>query len=266
MTLACVPWTLRNVRALGGVVFVRSNFGLELRMGNHEGAGATLEQSARGGTERHPRTNLAEAEKVARLGELEYMRETGREATGWIRAHPGHFARLTALRVAQFWLGPVDDLPVAAGMTLLTVLAVVGAARTFPRLGGLRRVAILVPLATFPLVYYLVGFEARYRQPLDGLLLLLAAAAFTSRDAAAGPSPAPPAFPRIARTVVMFRNVAAMRSVFSIFPDTAIDSSDRSRQSQWTSRSRTTRSSFGVARPTATLTWAGVSGSFRKPT
>jgi len=38
--------------------------------------------------------------------------------------------------------------------------------------------ALLIPLMTFPLVYYVVGFEARYRQPMDGLQLLLAAAAF----------------------------------------------------------------------------------------
>ncbi|MCL4806747.1 MAG: hypothetical protein KJ062_02970 [Thermoanaerobaculia bacterium] len=178
LTLACVPWTVRNAKALGGVFFVRSNFGLELRMGNHEGAGATLQESARGGTERHPRTDLAEAEKVARLGELEYMRAAGREAVAWIRSNPGEFLRITALRCAQFWLGPRDDLPIAAGTTFLSFLAVVGAARSFPRLGDLRRAAILVPLATYPLVYYIVGYEARYRQPLDGLLLLLAAAAF----------------------------------------------------------------------------------------
>ncbi len=186
MTLACVPWTLRNARALGGVFFVRSNFGLELRMGNHEGAGATLQESARGGTERHPRTDLAEAEKVARLGELEYMRAAGREAAAWIRSHPREFLRLTALRFAQFWLGPRDDLPVAAGTTLLSLLAVAGAARSFPRLDGLRRAAILVPLVTYPLVYYLVGYEARYRQPVDGLLLLLAAAAFLGAGGGGG--------------------------------------------------------------------------------
>ena len=41
-----------------------------------------------------------------------------------------------------------------------------------------QRAALLIPLATYPLVYYVVGYEPRYRQPLDGLLLLLAAAAF----------------------------------------------------------------------------------------
>jgi hypothetical protein len=177
MTLACVPWTWRNDRSLGGLFFIRSNFGLELRMGNHEGAGATLDLSAKAGTERHPRTREDEARKVQQLGELEYMRQAGREAAGWIRSHPGEFLRLTGLRVAQFWLGPVDDLGVAAGISVLTLLSAVGLWRTWALLTVPARAALLIPLATFPLVYYVVGFEARYRQPMDGLALVLAGAA-----------------------------------------------------------------------------------------
>ena len=189
MTLACVPWTWRNYQSLGGLFFIRSNFGLELRMGNHEGAGATLELSARGGTERHPRSREDEARRVQQLGELEYMRQAGREASAWMRSHPTAFLRLTSLRFAQFWLGPIDDRPVAVGTTLLTLLAVLGAWRAWPRLSVPQRAAILIPLLTFPLVYYVVGYEARYRQPVDGLALLLAAAAFVPRR----PSPSPPA-------------------------------------------------------------------------
>jgi hypothetical protein len=185
MTLACVPWTWRNHRALGGLFFIRSNFGLELRMGNHEGAGATLDLSTKGGTERHPRTNVDEARKVQRLGELEYMRQAGREAAAWIRSRPARFLQLTGLRIAQFWLGPIDDLPVALGISVLTLLSAVGAWRTWPRLSAPQRAALLIPFVTFPLVYYVVGFEARYRQPMDGLALLLAAAAVV------GPKPDP---------------------------------------------------------------------------
>jgi hypothetical protein len=181
MALACAPWTWRNYESLGGLTFVRSNFGLELRMGNHEGAGATLDQSARGGTERHPRTTVEEARKVQQLGELAYMRAAGREATAWILSHPAEFARLTGLRVAQFWLGPIDDPAVAAGTTLLTLLALVGARRVLPGMSARQRAALLIPLAAYPLVYYVVGYEARYRQPVDGLLLLLASAALIRR-------------------------------------------------------------------------------------
>lgn len=206
MALACVPWTVRTENALGGLFFLRSNFGLELRMGNHEGAGANLELSARGGTERHPRTDEDEARKVAKLGELAYMRAAGREARAWIAAHPGEFLRLTGLRVVQFWLGPVDDPAAMVGTGLLTLLSVVGAWRAFPSISPDRRAALLVPFLLYPLVHYVVGFEARYRQPLDGLAFLLAASAFLPPRRAIGREVARPdagvlsaAVPEIAR-------------------------------------------------------------------
>jgi hypothetical protein len=124
------------------------------------------------------------------------MRAAGREATDWIRSHPAAFARLTGLRGAQFWLGPIDGRPIAIATTLVTLLAAVGAWRVLPAMNGPRRAALLIPLATYPLVYHVVGYEARYRQPLDGLLLLLAAAALVpvasrprdSRPGLSGPS------------------------------------------------------------------------------
>jgi hypothetical protein len=181
MALACVPWTWRNATTLGGFMPMRSNFGLELRMGNHEGAGPTLESSARSGTERHPRSSEAEARQVRELGEMEYMRRARHEAVTWIRSHPGEFLRLTCLRVAQFWFGPVDDLPAALGISVLTLLSIAGAWRAFPALSVAQRAAIVIPLAAYPLVYYVVGFEARYRQPVDGLALVLAASALIGR-------------------------------------------------------------------------------------
>lgn len=177
MALACVPWTLRNERALGGLVFVRSNLGLELRMGNHDGAGANLALSARAGTERHPRTDLDEARKVRDAGELSYMRAARREATEWIRAHPLEFLRLTSLRFAQFWFGEIGGGAESFGVALLTALSLVGAWRAVPLLSPAQRAAILVPFVLYPLVYYVVGYENRYRQPLDGLAILLAAGA-----------------------------------------------------------------------------------------
>ena len=94
----------------------------------------------------------------------------------WIRGHPAAFLRLTGLRIAQFWLGPLDDPPLAFGTTILTLLAALGVWRALPRLSVPRRAAILIPLVTYPLVYYVVGYEARYRETMDGIMLLLAAA------------------------------------------------------------------------------------------
>ena len=179
IVVACVPWGFRNYRAFGALFFVRSNLGLELRMGNHEGAAASMEAMERQPqhVHVHPRLLEAEARKLQELGEVVYMRAAGREARGWIRENPGTFVGLTASRAAHWWLGPLYDPPGAFVVTTLTILALAGAWLTFPTLGAPQRTALLVPLLTYPLVYYLVAYMPRYREPLDWLLLLLAGAA-----------------------------------------------------------------------------------------
>ncbi len=173
-TLACVPWTWRNYTALHGFFFLRSNFGLELRA-NQPGADADGDVTyARLGTVRHPGENLEEAGLVRDLGEAEYMRRARNEALEWIRTHPGEFLRLTWMRFVHFWCGPLRLPWLAALFTTLTVLALLGLRRILPALDARGRAALLIPLATFPLVYYFVIYQAHYPAPLAWLLLLLA--------------------------------------------------------------------------------------------
>jgi len=174
VVLASVPWAVRNYVAFDEVVFIRSNFGLELRMGNHDGAAADIDVTAARTVERHPRTNEADALMVREFGELEYMRQAGREAIAWIRANPGAFLRLTASRFLHYWCGPLARPAVAALYTSLTLLAVLGAWRILPTLAVPNRAALLIPLATYPLIYYIVSYMPRYRVPLDWMLLMLA--------------------------------------------------------------------------------------------
>ena len=177
--LACLPWGWRNYRSFKALFFIRSNLGLELRMGNDEGAAATFDMMDAIGTRyRHPRADGSEARKLIELGEVEYMRQAGGEALAWISAHPAQFLRLTAQRFANLWFGPLHR-PVAdfRGVLALTVLAVVGAWRSFPRITIPQRAAFLIPLATYPLIYYLVAYMPRYRIPIDWILYILAGAA-----------------------------------------------------------------------------------------
>lgn len=177
--LVCVPWTCRNVKSLGGWFFIRSNFGLELRIANHDGAAADIEVTlARQGTLRHPSENIAEARLVQELGEAEYMRRARAEAFSWITAHPAEFLRLSTLRFLHFWCGPPRVPWLAVLSTVLTVLALVGLRRAWPVLDAPARAALLIPLLTFPLVYYGVSYVGHYPAPLNWLLLLLAASAF----------------------------------------------------------------------------------------
>jgi len=177
MVVACLPWGWRNYRTFDAVFFIRSNLGLELRMGNHAGAAAAMDVMDMREEFLHPRTHESEARKVQQLGEVVYMRQAGREALDWIEANPGTFMGLTASRVVHWWLGPLYYPPGALLVTALTVLALLGAWLTFPALAVPQRAALLVPLLTYPLIYCVVAYMPRYRQPTDWIFLLLAAAA-----------------------------------------------------------------------------------------
>ena len=174
--LACTPWVWRNYVVFGEFVFIRSNFGLELRMGNHQGAAPDMEVMDRLDLrlQAHPRLHCEEAEKVKQWGEIEYMRRARRDALEWIRANPGAFLRLTALRVLHIWFGSLHLPFVVAGTSLLTILAFFGARRVLPDLSAPQRAALLIPLAMFPLIYYAVAYMPRYRLPIDWILLMLA--------------------------------------------------------------------------------------------
>jgi hypothetical protein len=175
VVITCAPWTWRNYSALGEAVFIRSNFGLELRLGNHEGARADLWNTT-DAARLHPGNDEGEARRVRDVGEAAYMREARDKAIGWIRSNPSEFVSLTAARVWHVWFGPpaspLEALPIAG----LTVLALLGLRQTMPHLDTPERVALLIPLIGYPLVYYLVGYVPRYTFPVTTLLFMLAGA------------------------------------------------------------------------------------------
>ena len=105
---------------------------------------------------------------------MEYMRRAGREARDWIRTHPVAFLRLTALRLFHFWFGAPSQGATAPATALLTVLAALGLRRIWPTIAMPQRAVFLIPLLTYPLVYYVVLFMPRYSAPLTGILLVLA--------------------------------------------------------------------------------------------
>lgn len=174
---ACIPWAWRNYTVFHELLFIRGNFGLELRLANHDGAHADIDVTvAREPNLRHPSVSLEEARKVRDLGEAEYMRQSRNEALDWINRHPREFLLLTMMRVVHFWCGPLRLPWTAAATTAVTILALLGLRRTLPALASPQRAALLIPLATFPLVYYFVSFVGHYRAPLEWMLLMLAAA------------------------------------------------------------------------------------------
>lgn len=175
--LACAPWAWRNSNVFHSVFFIRSNFGLELRVGNHQSAASDITQSYEQGTLLHPEAQVEEAILVRELGEIEYMRKARREALDWMRAHPTEYLGLSLRRFAGFWFGSWYRPLTATGITLLTILAALGAWKIIPSLSTPQRAAMIIPLLTFPVVYYLVSYEPRYRIPIEWILLLFAGTA-----------------------------------------------------------------------------------------
>jgi hypothetical protein len=177
--LVLAPWLLRNYVVFGGPGFVRSNFGIELYLGNN------LETADGWSPWLNPSNNREEAERLRTLGELRYAAEKREVALRLIAGNPTRFAALTAKRVVSFWLGTSDSLvdvwrAAAIGTALkltagglLAILGLLGAGVAIHRRLWDSGPLVLTLLA-YPLVYYVTHNVARYRHPVDPLLVPLA--------------------------------------------------------------------------------------------
>lgn len=181
--IACVPWAWRNYTTFNALFFIRSNLGLELRMGNHDWAAPTMAEMDAILPPRHPRSHIGEAQKVRDMGEIAYMRQAMGEALDWIAGNPGEFLKLSVGRFINLWAGPPHRPLEALKVCVLTLLALWGAWRTFPRLFIPQRAVFLIPLLTFPVIYYFVAYMPRYRVPIDWILFILAGAGLLGKPA-----------------------------------------------------------------------------------
>jgi len=179
--LVLLPWTIRNEKTFHHLFFIRSNFGLELSLSNHDGANPLFVLETRAPRDdnfflrRHPAANPFEAQLIQQMGEANYHHERLKEAIQWIKTHPRAFLELTARRAGYFWFS-------TPWYRSLIQLPLVAAA-----LVGLMRLFRVAPLAAwlfascwlmFPLVYYFIFFDTRYAYPLNQSLLFLASFAF----------------------------------------------------------------------------------------
>jgi hypothetical protein len=170
------PWTWRNYRQFHSLFFVRDNLGLELYIANNDLAEASFAQNEANGSHRqiHPGNSDAEASEFRALGEVEYYHRRGAAAFAWARQHPARFAALTAARFRMYWFPDAGDSPwYAYSISLVTILALGGMA-----LLARRRDPIVIffagTLFFYPLLYYLVQSDPRYRTPVLWIPLLAA--------------------------------------------------------------------------------------------
>ena len=198
--LCCVPWTVRNYLVFHSFIPLRSGFGLQLWMGNNG------QPPGRNLGEFHPIYDPHERALYTQMGEIEYMRGKEREAIRFMLDHPGTELRLAASRFITIWTGgtpqPVADFVRSHSLrfrgvlifnTLAALAAWLGMAALYRR-RSMYAFPCSVCLLVFPVPFYLTLASARYRHPLDPVILLLAAVAFdTFRRAVKNPGPKPDA-------------------------------------------------------------------------
>jgi 4-amino-4-deoxy-L-arabinose transferase-like glycosyltransferase len=184
--LCCIPWTVRNLRVMHGVVPLRSTLGLQLWVGNNPDAHVVWLG------EQHPIHDQAERDRYVQMGELAYMSEKRRNAVRYILTHPAHEAELVGGRFVMFWSGgsphPIDDFIHNRSAWFRYVLLF----NLCAALGALIGIVLLfrkhslyaIPLAAgpivFPFAYYLTLAFPRYKLPIDPTLMLLLAIALAS--------------------------------------------------------------------------------------
>ena len=174
MAVCLSPWLVRNFTTFGRFVFVRDDFGLQLRLGNGPYADGLLMAYLQ------PNLNVYEMQRFRQLGELRYAEECKRQAFDFVREHPGRFALISVKRFVYYWAGapkPNEGSTVTALRSSLflasSVLALWGLGRALrKRKSGAWLFALL--LLSYPTVYYFVYPHARYRHVIEPELLILA--------------------------------------------------------------------------------------------
>jgi hypothetical protein len=181
---ACLgPWTWRNWQVFHQFVPARGNFGAELYLGNGPGAtGLIMEHD-------HPIQAPGQLRLYTHLGEIRYSRMRGEQAMAFIHSDRMLFVGNTLKRVFFFWAGvphpssKTEWVEYARSLNFIfgSVCGVLGLALALHRkapAAGLFAWAFLL----LPLVYYAVAAHARFRHPLEPLMVVLGVYLFQSAE------------------------------------------------------------------------------------
>jgi len=171
---ACIsPWLVRNYETFGKFIFIRDNFGAELRLGNGNGADGTLMLYL------DPPHDAYAMRQFQAMGEMEYIAMRKQQALAYIRADYVRFIRLSLKRFVCFWAGPPKDIEPEWLGTLKnslflasSVLAIWGLARALRqhRVGAWLFFWLVL---LYPAIYYFVYAIPRYRHPIEPEMTIL---------------------------------------------------------------------------------------------
>jgi 4-amino-4-deoxy-L-arabinose transferase-like glycosyltransferase len=182
--LLCIaPWIIRNALVFHRFIPMRANFGAELYLGNGPGAmGFLMEYN-------HPFEAPDQLRLYKQMGEVDYAHMRGRLARKYIASHPDMFLHNSLKRLYFFWVSVPHPQNSA---TYIEVARVANFA--FASLTGLFGLALAlkrrVPAAwlfawvflLIPLIYYFVTVHARFRDPFEPLIAILAVYLFQSAE------------------------------------------------------------------------------------
>lgn len=190
--LVFTPWAVRNARVFGEPVLARSNFGLELAIGNHPGALSAERPEiihVRRVAAIHPFQASAQPPLVVRPGgEVAYSHALAVRTWDWIANNRLSFARLYARHLREFFFPETWELyfsgwsgmaaPRAAIMSLVDLLGLIGLAIALVRQRRYWIVALFVTVLALP--YGLFDPTTTHMYPAYSLLAFLAVESVTS--------------------------------------------------------------------------------------
>jgi hypothetical protein len=178
------PWVVRNMRVFHAFIPMRANLGAEL----YQSVLETNDGFPWGGT-LSLAENDPEFQRYERLGEVAFSKEQGEKAKAIIRRDPKSFVRHALLRVFFFWV----SVPHPVEKTVL-IEATREANYAFLSLSGLLGLALAIrrrvpgawlffwAFALFPLLYYFITVQARFRHPLEPIITVLTVYLFQSAE------------------------------------------------------------------------------------
>ncbi len=189
---ACIaPWLVRNERTFGKFIFIRDNFGAELRLGNGNGADGTLMLYL------DPVHDSYAMQQFQAMGELNYIAMRKQQAVSYIKADYARFAGLCFKRFVCFWasppkvtepawLGPAKD-SLFLGSSVLMFWGLGRALRQRRRGAWLLFWLCLL----YPAIYYFVYAIPRYRHPIEPVMTILCVFLLTEAGKRPTASPLP---------------------------------------------------------------------------
>jgi Dolichyl-phosphate-mannose-protein mannosyltransferase len=171
---ACIaPWLVRDYRTFGKFIFIRDNFGAELRLGNGNGADGTWMEYL------HPTQDVYAMRQYQAMGELAYVAMRKREAVDYIRQDYARFAGLCVKRFIYYWAGPPKATQppwlseVKNSLFLASSLLMFWGLGRALRLGRPGAWLLFWLILLFPAVYYVVFPMPRYRHSIEPEMAIL---------------------------------------------------------------------------------------------